>query len=695
MDEYVFEVCSEINNCLNNGKEDDARNKLIRLLEYLDENQISYSPLINALIRAVGLYPYMDINTSDWRDAFVYNLFKADVGLEEDKVLHREQYRLLSALIEGKNIAVSAPTSFGKSFVIDAFIKIKKPTNVAIIVPTIALTDETRRRIYKKFAKEYNIITTTDAPLKDKNIFIFPQERALFYVNKIDSLDILIIDEFYKSSKIFDRERSASLIKAIIKLGELSKQKYYLAPNITQIEENPFTRDMEFMRLDFNTVFLNVENLFPEIGNDSEKKVNSFLKLHREIKGKTLIYAGSFANIKTLSDLLLSSTNEADSKLLVDFSDWLGKNYDYSWNLTLLTRRGIGVHNGALHRSLSQIQVKLFEEENGLNRLISTSSIIEGVNTSTENVIVWMTSGRGLNFNNFSYKNLIGRAGRMFKHFIGNIYVLAKKPDDTETQLTIPFPDEILGDLDKDHYSKILTREQVAKIDQYEKEMEVLVGNAYREYKNESSLQSQDSTLLKNIAKKLKSSPNSWECLRRLEDTDVTQWDNALYKILELNPGAWEAKYSSYVEFIKIISQNWNLSIPELLQELDKTGIGLDLFFKLERNISFKLATLLGDLNLLQKSILKRGIELSSFIKKISYAFLPPVVYHLEEYGLPRMISKKIQKSGIINFEDENLTLEEAISILANYKIDDVVDLANLEPFDKYIYEYFIDGITY
>ena len=81
---------------------------------------------------------------------------------------------------------------------------------------------------------------------------------------------------------------------------------------------------------------------------------------------------------------------------------------------------------------------------------ISTSSIIEGVNTSAENVIVWMTSGRGLQFSNFAYKNLIGRAGRMFKHFIGNIYVLAKRPNDTETQLAIPFPEEILGDLDKE-----------------------------------------------------------------------------------------------------------------------------------------------------------------------------------------------------------------------------------------------------
>lgn len=141
-----------------------------------------------------------------------------------------------------------------------------------------------------------------------------------------------------------------------------------------------------------------------------------------------------------------------------------------------------------------------------------------------------MTSGRGLQFSNFAYKNLIGRAGRMFKHFIGNIYVLAKRPNDTETQLAIPFPEEILGDLDKEKYEKILTREQVAKIDEHDKEMLNLVGNAYKEYKNDSILQAQDSNLLKTIAHKLSSNPEAWECLKYLNYSNPDYWDAALYK---------------------------------------------------------------------------------------------------------------------------------------------------------------------
>lgn len=114
MDEYVFKHCQAISDLLNQGSEDLARDELIKLLDYMSRHEQPYNPLINALIREVGLYPYMEEGSSSWTDAFACNLFKVDVGLAEEKALHREQYKLLKALLDNKNIAVSAPTSFGK-----------------------------------------------------------------------------------------------------------------------------------------------------------------------------------------------------------------------------------------------------------------------------------------------------------------------------------------------------------------------------------------------------------------------------------------------------------------------------------------------------------------------------------------------------------------------------------------------------
>ena len=57
----------------------------------------------------------------------------------------------------------------------------------------------------------------------------------------------------------------------------------------------------------------------------------------------------------------MTTYKTTENKLLTQFSNWLSKNYDSNWSLTKLIKRNVGIHNGRLHRSLSQIQVKLFE----------------------------------------------------------------------------------------------------------------------------------------------------------------------------------------------------------------------------------------------------------------------------------------------------------------------------------------------
>ena len=146
----IFESCQTINDFLTENDTTSARNELIGLLGYHEENEIEYSPVVNHLIRETGLYPYIKPLTASWQDRFVYDVFKVDVGGKEPVTLHLEQSALLKKLVRGDDIAVSAPTSFGESFVIDAFISIRNPRIVVIIVPTIALTDETRRRLYTK-----------------------------------------------------------------------------------------------------------------------------------------------------------------------------------------------------------------------------------------------------------------------------------------------------------------------------------------------------------------------------------------------------------------------------------------------------------------------------------------------------------------------------------------------------------------
>ncbi len=603
---------------------------------------------------------------------------------------------VLKHLLDGTNIAVSAPTSFGKSLIIDAYIAIRKPKNVLILVPTIALTDETRRRLSRKFSAEYKIVTTVDVELGERNILIFPQERAIHYFSKLDKLDLLVVDEFYKASRDFDKERCPALLKAMMKLGSIADQKYYLAPNISRLSDNPFTKDMLFLRLDFNTVFLEKHELYREIKKDSQKKSDFLIEILGKKRSKSLIYAGTYSNIERVSNLLLEKTEELGSDLLAGFSDWLAKNYDPNWILTALVKRGAGIHTGRLHRSLSQIQVRLFEELEGLQTIVSTSSIIEGVNTSAENVIVWSNKNGTLKLNDFTYRNIIGRGGRMFRHFIGNIYILEEPPLPTDTQLDLTFPDELLADVDEQEFKQQLSKEQIAKILLYKEQMaDVLGQEVFDRLRNEGALISSDAELLTSIALEINHNRKTWRGLAILNSPSNEYWGWILHKVLRLAPGEWEFPYSKFIEFVKALSANWKSSIPDLLDKLDEQDVTIEEFFKLERNATFKLTALLSDINVIQKEIMPdQHLDIAPFIARLSKAFLPSCVLELEEYGLPRMLAKKIHAAGIVDFEDESLSLHSALDMLNKMKHKIQEKVADLDGFDRYVLEHFFEGIV-
>lgn len=691
----VFSACSEINDLIEAGNDLAARNFLIRLLDDLDRNTTPYPQVLNQLVRSVGLFPYLQLDTASWDQKFVHSAFAVDVG-NRTATLHREQSTVLSKLLRGKSIAVSAPTSFGKSFIIDAFIAAKQPDTVVIIVPTIALMDETRRRLYKKFSRNYGIITAPDTPLEARNILIFPQERAFGYVEKLKSIDLLVIDEFYKASIAHDKERAPSLIKAIIQLSRRSHQRYYLAPNIKKLGDNVFTRDMEFLELlDFNTVFLEKHDLFKEIGKDIQRKSDALLSIISLRNEKSLVYAGTYAEIKNIADLIVSQMSKVDRPHTSHFSRWLRENYQQNWVLADLVERGVGVHNGRMHRCLSQLQVVLFEHEKGFDSIISTSSIIEGVNTSAQNVVIWRNKIGRTNLKDFTYKNIIGRGGRMFKHFVGHIYLLEAPPTEEDAQLNIEFPDTVLGSLDEIQDRASLDDRQIERIVEYKRRMSDIVGlENFARIKRDNLLHDSDADFLLETAKDMKGNPRDWRGFGYLNSANPSDWDRMLYKVITIKPSGWDAPHSRVVAMVKALSANWTTSIPTLLRRLLSDGIDIEGFFQLERTITFKLSALLSDVNELHKMIINPSVDIGGFIGRVSHAFLPPAVYHLEEYGLPRMISRKLHDARYINFSSADLDLKSALHVFQKNGLEAALRIETMTPFDRYILRFFFSGIT-
>lgn len=72
---------------------------------------------------------------------------------------------------------------------------------------------------------------------------------------------------------MFDDSRSSSLLSAMIELGKISRQRYYLAPNIHKISDNVFTEGMQFMRLtDFKTVITKAAHLYKNLPKSADKE---------------------------------------------------------------------------------------------------------------------------------------------------------------------------------------------------------------------------------------------------------------------------------------------------------------------------------------------------------------------------------------------------------------------------------------
>lgn len=690
----IFEECAQINALIENSNKAEARSMVINLLDKLRRDGNEYTPLINHVIREVGLFPYIDAKTALWEDQVVVEAFKANVGDETPVTLHSAQSHVLKRLLLGDNIAVSAPTSFGKSFIVDAFIAIRQPENVVMIVPTIALADETRRRIEHKFSHKYKIITTTDATITERNIFIFPQERSFAYLDKLEKIDMLIVDEFYKASSMFDDDRSSSLLSAIIELGRISRQKYYLAPNIHKIADNVFTQGMQFMRLtDFKTVITKAAKIYEKRRSDEnvdEFKKNNLVNILQNNTAKTLVYAGSYNNINKVSTILADNLPYKETSLLRDFNDWLKVNYGDSFSLCQLSERGIGIHNGKMHRSLSQIQVKLFECTEGLDTIISTSSIIEGVNTQAEQVIVWSNKNGLHKFDYFTYRNIIGRAGRMFKYFVGKVYLLEEPPVQENTTLTIDFPDEVAESLDSEDPGIEINQEQNNHIKEYEEfMMNALGAENFRQIRKLSIFKSCDPRILKSLIEKLKANPNWPRGYAALAATNTYNWREPVLDVVSLLG-------DNMARLIKIaiwkMPDNWTRSIAEVYSEL--SDISYEDLFSAERYLSYNLCSTLSVINILKKSFDPTSPDISLFIGRAANAFLPKLVYQLEEYGLPRMISRKIQNSGLINLEDDSVEISEIIKQFNNIGREKVIQgLNNLLPFDKFIINYFYDGI--
>lgn len=417
-----FKILKGITALLNREEDPETVQELILLaLEQRDSFQ-GCIPLLDSLVREVGLFPYLNRELLSTADRIAYDYHCPENMERWGVVFHRPQARVYRELMDGKNVILSAPTSFGKSLIVDAIIASQVFSDVLVIVPTIALIDETRRRL-AKFRDTYKVITHITQRLEERNIFILTQERVL-ELGDLDRIDFLVLDEFYKLSPgRRDDDRCALLNQAFYSLAKRGKQFYMLGPSITGVVEGLHDRlEFLFIHEPYNTVISRLEHVDP--GRDA---FAALADLCKRLNEPTIIFCSSPNRASIIAKLLTEKNIGVRGEAVGYASDWIADHYHPEWHFVEALRNGIGVHHGRIPRALAQYVVRAFNDEL-LRFLICTSTLIEGVNTKAKNIVIFDDNINRAKYDMFTFNNIRGRAGRMFEHFVGHVYVFHDLP---------------------------------------------------------------------------------------------------------------------------------------------------------------------------------------------------------------------------------------------------------------------------
>ena len=388
-----------------------------------------------------------------------------------DYMLHKYQKEVLE-LFKNNSVnryVLSAPTSFGKTFIVYTIIKKMNYSNILLVFPTISLLSENYLKLQNdEFFSPYKIHTLSEInedELGEKNIFIYTPERYLSFLdNNTSYFDFTFVDEIYKIDNDFiidndtpeENERDTAYRLALEYACQNSKDILLAGPYI-QFQKldternsfNNFVRVNKFTILEYNDVEIVSKNITHidrnkfELGNIKyklnvgtsslqDKVVQTIVK----IEGNTLIYCGSkpdverFANHMLKNEEYLSLLSEKEYKenneLFSIFLKHIEKKFGSDWILYKALEKRIGLHHAGIPKYLQNEIINLFNSGE-LLCLFSTTTITEGVNTTAKNLIVTAVKKGRKPLKQFDAKNIAGRSGRFNVHYSGNVIDLTKE----------------------------------------------------------------------------------------------------------------------------------------------------------------------------------------------------------------------------------------------------------------------------
>ncbi|CAM0556681.1 hypothetical protein EHLJMEHL_01769 [Vreelandella titanicae] len=673
--------------------EEEGTNLLIHILNSRVKFSSSLDEMLADLVESIGFYPYLvkenlKLSSTGSKIRQMSSLSKNI----QDKYFHEEQKYVLELLNSNKNIILSAPTSFGKSLLIEEIVASYKYKNIVVIQPTLALLDETRKKL-SKYGENYKIIvrTSQEASSQKSNLFLLTAERVNEY-QSLPDIDFLIIDEFYKLSSKRDDERSDSLNNAFRYILEKYNPKFYLlGPNIEGISDGFAEKyNAVFYKTKYSLVGCEEVDIYQDHkekfgirGEKKKYKEKVLFDLLYDIKNQnTIIYCSSPARARYLSVEFfkyLISKNEVPKNNKLSIIDWIETYVSENWSLIDCLQYGIGVHDGALQKHLTSSIIDYFNK-GILKTLFCTATIIEGVNTTAKNVIFFdYMKGKNTPIDFFDYSNIKGRAGRLMEHYVGKIFNFNPTPKHDQVYIDIPFfeqnpiSDEVLINISNENILDKGSEQYHYLSNLPEKEKEIFSRNSLY-------IRGQDS-LVSRIREDIKNNYDLifWDSTpkyKQLEYCLGLAWDYLIKPGENLNPMTKKKivkvtfDYGINKSIIELVNNNFiykkkldrydSWSDKEILDESIR-----DSFQILRHWFQYKIPKWLLVVNELQRYVCSelgvRAGNYTFYASSIESDFIRENLIILAEYGVPRSAIDKIAKY-IDKDLNQDLVIQEIIS---------------------------------
>ncbi len=434
--------------------------KIISILYPFYKEDKYYKFISNSVMTKLGNFPSLGlIMESDDAKHYDTTELVLDKQLKEvyqkvpgtEKIFTDAQYRLFEAIKDSNHFSFSGPTSFGKSFIMDAFINYiidekHGVDNIIVLVPTRALINQVSKRLKAEIKHEnYRIMTHPVVPAlykKDnaKYVFVFTPERMIAYLSEKNNplISYLFIDEAQKI--IAKKDSRAPLYYQAISIAERKSIKLFFAsPNIPNsdiflklfdkstdecmvIKEAPVSQNRFF--IDFVE---RKEKMFTESGKDDIFKAfgnyNNLNELLLQIgkRKKNIVYCNSVEDTINFAlnfsrELTEERKDQRIEEIIKLIQEYLHKDY----YLIDCLKKGVAFHFGKLPQRIRERVEELYEQK-AIDYMFCTSTLLEGVNLPAQNIFILNNTIGLRKFTDVDFWNLAGRAGRLSKELSGNI----------------------------------------------------------------------------------------------------------------------------------------------------------------------------------------------------------------------------------------------------------------------------------